>query len=577
MSTGSTLAGLIHTGDFWRVRPLGTLALLSLAALAVLLGPMASAAAAEDTAKSVVVNGTLAADGSLRLSQTLEFGGAAPALVSQRIATREVIVGDREYVYTVREIQATAGGADLEPSIDEGSDSITITVNTEGVSAPVVIDYTVVGAAADEADLTVVRWRLVQGLSVGVDTARAVVGVPGLTQDIRCTAGAPDTSQSCAFAAGSTDVSQVPVFENGPLGRGQILGMQLSFDPQTVASNAEINRRWTLGGAFSVGPVPLITALVVLLGGAVGLYLLHRRIGRHTSSDGDAEAIASFYPVGDGVSEFRASGTIRPGHVGTIADERVDPIDVTASLLDLAVRGHVLIVELPRASEHAPVDWTLTRLPSEDPLADFEVLLLDAVAPEGAEAARVSQIGSRVGAHIEEIQSALYDEMVERGWYERRPDATRSSWSLIASGALIGAIVFAGLLVAFSEFGLLGMAFIALALGLAFIAQEMPSRTAKGTAVLAGMHALSAQLHTHPTDQPPPGHALGELSKVLPYAIVLGGRERWLDAIVAADRDDVADPTDLAWYHGPDTWHLADLPHSLRNFVNTVSGNLFSR
>lgn len=550
---------------------------MALATLAMLVGPMASTAAAEDTAKSVVVDGKLAADGSLRLRQTLAFDGPAPAEVSQRIATREIIVGDLEYVYTVSEIQATAGDTDLEPSIEEDSDSTTITVDTKGASEPVVISYTVAGAAADEANLTVVRWRLVQGLSVGVDSARAVVGVPGLTQDIRCTAGAPDTSQSCQFAAGSTDVSQVPVFENGPLGRGQILGMQLSFDPQTVASNAEINRRWTLGGAFSVGPVPLITALVVLLAGGVGVYLLHRRIGRHEASDGDAEAIASFYPVGDGVSEFRASGTIRPGHVGTIADERVDPIDVTASLLDLAIRGHVLIVELPRASEYAPVDWTLTRLPSEDPLADFEVLLLDAVSPEGAAATRVSQISSRVGAHIEEIQSALYDEMVDRGWYERRPDATRGSWSLIASGALIGAVVFAGLFVAFSEFGLLGIVFIALALGLAFVAQEMPSRTAKGSAVLAGMHALSAQLHTHPTDQPPPGHALSELSKVLPYAVVLGGRDRWLEAIVAADGDDVADPTDLAWYHGPDTWHLADLPNSLRNFVNTVTGNLFSR
>lgn len=572
MFTGSPPVGSLR-----RARPLATLLLLCASVLAILVGPMSGTAAAEDTAKSVVVDATLAADGSLRVGQTLDFGGAAPAEVSQRIATREAIVGDREYVYEVSDIQAVAGGADLEPSIETDSESTTITVASDGASEPVVISYTVVGAAAAESDLTVVRWRLVQGLSVGVETARAVVGVPGLTRDIRCTAGVPDTSQSCEFAAGSTDVSQVPVFENGPLGRGQILGVQLSFDPQTVASNAEVNRRWTLGGAFSVGPVPLITALVVLIAGGIGVYLLHRRIGRHTASDGDPEAIASFYPVGDGVTEFRAGGTIRPGHVGTIADERVDPIDVTASLLDLAIRGHVLIVELPRASEHAPVDWTLTRLPSQDPLTDFEVLLLDAVSPEGVEATRVSEISSRVGAQIEEIQSALYDEMVERGWYERRPDATRGSWSLIASGALIGAIVFAGLLVAFSEFGLLGMVFIILALGLAFVAQEMPSRTAKGSGVLAGMHALSAQLHTHPTDQAPAGHELSELSKVLPYAIVLGGRERWLEAIIEADVDDDADPTDLAWYHGPDTWHLHDLPNSLRNFVNTVTGNLFSR
>lgn len=555
-------------------RPLVALAFLI---VAVLVGPMAGVAAAEETAKSVSVEGTLAADGSLKLSETLDFAGPAPGEVSMRIATRENMMGDREYVYTVSDIRAAAAEKELPFDLKKDGQSTTVTVDTAGVSVPVVISYTVIGAAVAEGDVTVVRWRLVQGLSVGVDAARASVGVPGLTQDIRCTAGAPNTSQSCEFAAGSTDVSQVPVFENGPLGKGQILGMQLSFDPQTVASNAEINQRWTLGRAFSVSPVPLLTALVVLLAGGVAVYLLHRRVGRDVSQDSGPESIATFYPVGDGISEFRPSGTIRPGHVGTIADERVDPIDVTASLLDLAIRGHVLIVELARDTVHAPVDWTLTRVECEDPLAGFEVLLLDAVAPEGAEPARVSQISSRVGARIEDIQSALYDEMVDRGWYERRPDETRNSWSLIATGALIGSIVFTGVLVAFSEFGLLGIVFIVLALGLAFVSQELPSRTAKGAAVLAGMRALSAQLHSHPTDQAAPGRALHELSSVLPYAIVLGGQERWLDAIVAADDDEVADSTDLSWFHGPDTWHLSDLPNSLRNFVTSVTGSLFSR
>jgi hypothetical protein len=33
----------------------------------------------------------------------------------------------------------------------------------------------------------------------------------------------------------------------------------------------------------------------------------------------------------------------------------------------------------------------------------------------------------------------------------------------------------------------------------------------------------------------------------------------------------------LPWYHGPADWHLCDLPDSLRNFVTTLSGSLFSR
>jgi hypothetical protein len=112
---------------------------------------------------------------------------------------------------------------------------------------------------------------------------------------------------------------------------------------------------------------------------------------------------------------------------------------------------------------------------------------------------------------------------------------------------------------------------------LVFVAQEMPSRTAKGAALLGGLGALRSDLLSHPTNQMPPGRELGEISEVLPYAIVLGGVDRWLDAIVASDVDEHPDSYDLSWYHGPENWHMRDLPDSMRNFVTVVSGSLFSR
>jgi hypothetical protein len=171
----------------------------------------------------------------------------------------------------------------------------------------------------------------------------------------------------------------------------------------------------------------------------------------------------------------------------------------------------------------------------------------------------------------------LYDEVVRNGWYERRPDAIRNRWTSLALGALIIAVVVTGVLAAFTVFGLVGLALVILALGLVFIGQEMPSRTPKGAALLAGLTALRSDLLSHPTDQMAPGSELREISEVLPYAIVLGGTDRWLDAIVSTDEDDAPDSADLPWYHGPANWHLRDFPDSMKNFVTTVSGSLFSR
>lgn len=547
-------------------------------ALTVLVGLPSADARADDSASSYDVAGEVAADGALTLNETLTFNGQAPAQITQRLATRENLLGDREYVYTISDVKATSGGRDLAPSVDTSSDATTVTVKTEGTDQPVVISYKVIGAASGEGDYTVLRWRVLQGLSVGVDKVHAEIRVPTVTRDIKCTAGAPNSTQSCQFAAGASEVSPMPVFENGALGAGQVLGISLFFDKAAVQANDTINQKWTLGRAFSVAPLPLLVALLPLLLGGLGLYLLHRRNGRDAHAGGEATPIAEFRPTSEGHSEFHVLNRIRPGQVGTVADERVDAIDVTASLLDLAVRGHLLITELPRTSPHAPTDWKLTRMPGDDQdLAPFEARLLDAVAPVGAEGTLVSRISGPVGENIGEVQDALYDEMVSNGWYERRPDNTRNTWNTAAMIFLVLAIVATGALVAFTSFGLLGLVLIALALGLAFVAQEMPARTAKGSALLAGLQALSGQLQTQPTDQMPPHRELQELSEVLPYAIVLGGRDRWLDAIVAADDDEDADSTDLSWYHAPDTWHLRDLPDSLRNFVTTVSGNLFSR
>jgi len=313
--------------------------------------------------------------------------------------------------------------------------------------------------------------------------------------------------------------------------------------------------------------------------GGLVLWVLHRRAGRDASADGQRELVAEFAPVGDGESEFRHLGTVRPGHVGTVADERVDPIDVTATILDLAVRGWLRIVELPREGAHRQLDWTFERVADgQGELRPFEAHLRDAIAPgDGHPAARVSTITGAIAPVVEQVQHELYQDVVERGWFERSPHQTRGRWALLGWAALAVAIATTLALVAFTRFGLVGFALTALALGALLVAQEMPRRTSQGTALLAGLSALASQLQTQSTAQLPPGEEYQELSRILPYAVVLGGRERWLQALVAADKDDAPDGEDLDWYRAGDDWHLRDLPESLDAFIVMVQGKLFGR
>ena len=556
---------------------IGAMIAFCLLTCGLLVGPLALTAHAEGNAATFIAEGNLAKDGTLKVKQTITLTGAVPPELTQQFETRENLVGDRQYVQQLSDIPAMVKDTQVQPTIKSDDRFTTVTVPTNGATE-IVMSYSVTGAVITiGSNGTALRWGMLQGLSASVTEFSATVQIPTQFSYVKCTAGSPNSTVPCNFAAASTADAQVPTFRDGPRGEGEVVTIDIGFPPGAVASNEVIDYQWTLGRAFSVKPLPLALALGLLVLGGLALYGIHRRTGLDMNPDGQLSKVGEFVPTGEGQAEFRVVDNVRPGHVGTVADERVDPIDVTATLVDLAVRGHVVISELSRESDFARADWEIKRLEgSSDGLRPFEQQLLDGIAPVGA-TVRVSELATRVQESIGGVQNALYDEMVSNGWYERRPDDTRNRWTQLALAALIISVVLTGVLAAFTTFGLVGLALIIVALGMVFVAQEMPARTAKGAALLGGLGALRSDLLSHPTNQMPPGAELREISEVLPYAIVLGGADRWLDAIVASDVDEDPDSNDLSWYHGPENWQLRDLPDSMRNFVTTLSGSLFTR
>src|SRR4029077_10273941 len=74
------------------------------------------------------------------------------------------------------------------------------------------------------------------------------------------------------------------------------------------------------------------------------------------------------------VVEFDAPQNMRPAELGLILDERADAKDVTATIVDLAVRGFMTIAEVPGAK-----DWTFTWKGGGDAAAllPYEQTILD--------------------------------------------------------------------------------------------------------------------------------------------------------------------------------------------------------
>lgn len=551
---------------------LGRLVAALLLAVAVVSVPLPASAATE--VESYIVDATIAADGGLRVRATITPDGGAGEVV-QRFATTLPTSDAREFQFTLEDVRATRGGADAGARVTRDGGYEVVAIPVDGAE-PVVLEYTVRGAAIATEDTTTVTWRLLQGLNLPVRSFEATVAVPAPFTMIDCAAGPPGAPGACGWYSGGTHENPVPTFNDGPRGAGEVVQVMVRFPAGTVASDQQVVQRWSLDRAFSLAPLPAAIAAGIAALGLVGLYLVRRRFRAAEVADPTPTLVGTFRPAGAGYSAFEVSDGIRPGQVGTLVDESVDPVDITATLLDLAVRGHLLIRELPHRSAYARADWEFERRFSDDPLRPYERTLLDAVAPADG-SVRCSNLGACVAEVLPEVRSQLYDDVVERGWFSRRPDAVRSVMTRVGWVLLALAIVVALLLIAFTSFGGAALVLVALAGGFGLMAQDAPTRTKAGSGLHAGLGLLRGHLLTQPVEEMPPGRAVDELSKVLPFAVVLGGADRWLDGLAATDRDDTSDETELDWYHGPEGWHLADLPDSLRNFVTTVEGSLLQR
>ncbi|GAA2742539.1 hypothetical protein GCM10009868_12900 [Terrabacter aerolatus] len=293
--------------------------------------------------------------------------------------------------------------------------------------------------------------------------------------------------------------------------------------------------RDTLVGASALGLVPLLLAGVVVLvkwwrgrdemfGGVTpGLLPPDGTAGsRHRVRGGEWSGTVA--PV------FAPPPDVRPGVVGTVVDGVADPHDVSATLLDLAVRGWFRIVDVRTERDERPRDWELHRVgpaPAETTTA-FEQLLLDRIF-EARDVVRLSALKGSFGLTMREAQIGLYREVVDRGWYARHPRArngrTRAAGLavLVPSSLAAAVLVVAGLVDA-HDWSLTPV-LVGLVAALAVLARwggARTPRTAEGTALRIQALGFREYLATAEADRLRFEEKRALLSSYLPYAVAFG-------------------------------------------------------
>ncbi|MBC6460353.1 DUF2207 domain-containing protein [Actinomadura sp. HBU206391] len=544
---------------------LSTLAITTPAVLATPVSAHADARSEERVLRDDVAL-TVRADGVVHAKETIAYEFAGSRGIERSFVTRTRQDDTRDRIFKVENVKASSpDGGPATTSVTRDGDRTIVKVSGGGAITgrrTIALEYDVLGGIAQIGGIQELRWTAVSGWGVEVVSAKATVEADSAMRNLNCFAGALGSAVGCT-----------QVFTNHTQTRGEFT--QRNMLPQetmtvvvgypvgkTTKSAPLYEQRRTLATAFTVNAITggaLLGLLVLLLGGVALLYQLRGRDARIVSRKA---AEGDHTPV-NGMS-FEPPSGVRPGQIGTLIDEQADVIDVTATIVDLAVRGYLLVEEDTR-------DWTLRKLDRPvDDLFPYERTLFDALF-SGRDTVRLGELGGTFATDLAEVRGALYDDVVRQGWFVRRPDSVRTRWTL--AGLILTAVGVVGTvaLALFTELGLIGLAAIIAGAALAIGGQYMPAKTTRGATVLAHTLGFRAYLARGEASDVESRQRIAMFSRYLPYAIVFDNVHKWAKTVEDAGvRTEGAD--NLYWYEGPAEWDLSRFADSMRTFTLATSG-----
>ena len=275
------------------------------------------------------------------------------------------------------------------------------------------------------------------------------------------------------------------------------------------------------------------------------------------------------------IPEYNIPADMPPYLLGALKDERVDSIDITASIIDLAYRGYLKITAVENARGKI-TDYKLDKTTPEATgknkqagatLDAFEEKLMSALFKSG-ESVQLNKIKLQFSRELPALKISGYDQLVEYKYFTKRPDKVRNNW--LGFGIAGSTILFVVSIFLVNVFVVTGFC-LSVVIGLVGTvgARFMPARTALGKELLAKVWGFKMYIETAEK------YTLQNLTpemfeKYLSYAIVFGIEKKWAEKFAGMY---LPAPS---WYNGSslNTFNSVVFASALRSFSTTSNSTL---
>ncbi len=330
-------------------------------------------------------------------------------------------------------------------------------------------------------------------------------------------------------------------------------------------------------GGFSVGILILLVAFVL------GLVWLFGRDRRYQGSAVDVafgsdvpnapEERVPLFGEHETPVEFVPPDGLRPGQVGTLVDFKANPLDVTATIVDLAVRGYLKIEELSEGGLLRQGDWKLTRTKENDAgLMPYEQQLLDGLFRDEPEV-QLSDLRYEFAGRMTAVLTELQDDAKQRGWFAARGALGSSAFAGLGFVVLVIGVLLTIALALWTHAGLVGIPVILAGIVMIAGSRWIPRRTAKGYAVLRRVDGFRRFIEESEKDRAQFAERKNLFTEYLPYAIVFGATEKWARTFAGLGDEP---PDTSSWYVSQHTFNYLIFSSAINSFTVASAGTLVS-
>jgi len=271
--------------------------------------------------------------------------------------------------------------------------------------------------------------------------------------------------------------------------------------------------------------------------------------------------------------QYEPPDKLTPGECGTLVDNEAAMRDITATLVDLAVKGYMTIEQrdenhllgLSHSKEYIfhlkkpPAEWTAAR--------PHEQQMLSALFDNGASTdVKLSDLQNHFYTQLPGIRDSIFQALMGDNYYLHRPDTVRQGY--IGAGLAIGFLTVAGNVFLSRATGIASPAWIiaGVASGVVICAfgYFMSARTVTGQRALEKVLGFEDFLGRTQKDQIDRLEKTPDLfEKYLPYAMALHVEKKWVQAFSGIAMQPPS------WYQG--SYGGGFMPYLLVSDLNMMS------